>query len=131
MNTSVIHQSLVRPAGRVGIAIVVLFALSGCMTVDQSVALATQPVTAVAIGDANKVSAYDLASAMLQAGFSQDDILRYGPDVDDALATAGGAQVRQDKMVSALFAVHGNRLYVTSRTRGTFVVPLGGASTAG
>jgi hypothetical protein len=28
-------------------------------------------------------------------------------------------------MVDALFAVHGDKLYVTSRTRGTFVMPLG------
>jgi hypothetical protein len=107
----------------------VLFGLAGCTTMDQSVALATQPVMAIAVGDARAVSADDLASAMVGAGFVKDDILRYGPDVEQALATSGGAQVRQNKMVDALFAVHGDKLYVTSRTRGTFVMPLGKGGT--
>jgi hypothetical protein len=103
----------------------VLFGLAGCTTMDQSVALATQPVMAIAVGDARAVSPDDLASAMVGAGFAKDDILSYGPDVEQALASSGGAQVRQNKMVDALFAVHGDKLYVTSRTRGTFVMPLG------
>jgi hypothetical protein len=36
----------------------------------------------------------------------------------------GGAQVRTGRIVEAMFAIHGDQLYVTSRTRGTFVQPL-------
>jgi hypothetical protein len=107
-------------------AVFAALALSGCSTMDRSVALATDPVVPVAVGEASAVSAFDLASAMLRAGFTKDDILKYGPEVHKALAGSGGAQVRVGKVVAAMFAVHGDGLYVTSRTRGTFVQPIGG-----
>lgn len=112
-------------------ALVLLLGLFGCGTIDRSVVLSTQAVTPITVGDPTAVSAEDLAAAMLRAGFSRDDILRLGPQVYDALATSGGAQVREGRLVSALFAVHSDRLYVTSRTRGTFVQPLGGRQGAG
>jgi hypothetical protein len=112
-------------------AALTLLALAGCTTVDQSVVLATEPVIAIPVGDARTVSADDLAAAMVRAGFDRDGILRYGPEVERALATAGGAQIRQAKLVEALFAVHGDKLYVTSRIRGTFVMPLGKGTAAG
>jgi hypothetical protein len=112
--------------GLVGAALAAAsLALSGCTTIDRSMALSYEIVTPITVGDAAAISAYDLAEAMLRAGFSRDQILRDGPAVRNALATSGGAQLRSGKMVEALFAVHGDRLYVTSRTRGTFVQPLG------
>ena len=87
--------------------------------------MTTAPVSAIVVGDATEVSAYDLAQAMLRAGFTRDQILKQGPAVRLALATSGGAQVRDGKVVGALFSVHENQLYVTSRSRGTFVQPLG------
>jgi hypothetical protein len=107
--------------------LVLMLGLGGCVSADQSVVLATQAVSAITVGDASAVSADELATAMLQAGFSDESILRYGPDVHEALATSGGAQIREGKVVEALFAIHGNQLYVTSRTRGTFVVPIAGS----
>jgi phage FluMu protein gp41 len=102
--------------------------LSGCASIDRSVALTQEIVTPITVGEAAAISAHDLAEAMLRAGFSREQILRDGPAVRNALATSGGAQLRSGKMVEALFAVHGDRLYVTSRTRGTFVQPLRGLS---
>jgi hypothetical protein len=107
-------------------AITAFLALSGCATIDRSVALTQESVTPITVGDAAAISAHDLAEAMLRAGFSREQILRDGPVVRNALATSGGAQLRSGKLVEALFAVHGDRLYVTSRTRGTFVLPLRG-----
>ena len=101
-------------------------ALSGCATIDRSIALTQQSVTPITAGEATGISAHDLAEAMLRAGFSREEILREGPAVRNALATSGGAQLREGNLVEALFAVHGDRLYVTSRTRGTFVQPLRG-----
>jgi hypothetical protein len=106
--------------------VVALLVLGGCVAADQSVMLATQAVMPITVGDASAVSADELAAAMVQAGFADKDVLLYGPDVHEALATSGGAQVRIGKVVEALFAIHGNQLYVTSRTRGTFVVPIAG-----
>ncbi len=129
MNALAIHTSNMRRwrgGGPVAVLVLLLVGLSGCATIDRSIALSTEPVTAFSVGDATAISAYDLAEAMLRAGFTRDDILRYGPAVYEALATSGGARVREGQIVSALFAVHSDRLYITSRTRGTFVQPLGG-----
>jgi len=130
MNALAVHTSHMRSwrgGGTYAALILLLVGLSGCTTaIDRSVALSTEPVTAISVGEATAVSAYDLAEAMLRAGFTREDILRYGPAIHDALATSGGAQVREGQIVSALFAVHSDQLYVTSRTRGTFVQPLGG-----
>ena len=61
---------------------------------------------------------------MLRAGFDREAILEHGPAIRNALATGGSAQVTEGPIVDALFAVHAQQLYVTSRTRGTFVRPL-------
>lgn len=113
--------------GLIAVAVIgVSLALSGCATIDRSVALTEESVIPISVGDAVAVSAHDLAEAMLRAGFTREQILLDGPAVRNALATSGGAQVRSGKLVDALFAVHGDRLYVTSRLRGTFVQPLRG-----
>lgn len=113
----------------IALAIVLPLAVTGCATTggDPAVALATDTVIPVSVGEARFVPAYNLADAMLRAGFGRDEILKYGPTVHNALATSGGAQVRQGKQVSAIFAVYGNRLYVTSLSRGTFTQDLGAA----
>ena len=106
--------------------------LGGCSaTMDRSVMLATEPVVPISVGEQAFVSAFDLAQAMLRAGFSKQEVLRLGPSIHSALATSGGAQVRQNKQVSAMFAVYGDRLYVTSLARGTFALQMGMVSVAG
>ena len=133
MNGLAMHTSNRRRWRGVGpvAALVLLLALGGCGTIDRSVALSTEPVTAIVVGDPTAVSAEDLAAAMLRAGFTREEILRNGPAVHAALATSGGAQMREGQLVRALFAVHSDRLYVTSSTRGTFVQPLGAGMGAG
>ena len=107
-------------------------ALGGCSaTMDRSVMLATEPVVPISVGEQAFVSAFDLAQAMLRAGFTRDEVLKLGPSIHSALATSGGAQIRQNKQVSAMFAVYGDRLYVTSLARGTFAMQMGMVSVAG
>jgi hypothetical protein len=119
-------------AATVAVGVALGVALGGCSaTMDRSVLLATEPVVAVSVGEQAFVSAFDLAQAMLRAGFTRDEVLKLGPSVHSALATSGGAQVRQNKQVSAIFAVYGDRLYVTSLARGTFAMQMGLVSVAG
>jgi hypothetical protein len=106
------------------IALAILPLLGCASTMDRSIALTEQTVTPITSGDQQSVSAYDLAEAMLQAGFTPEQILKDGPQIRNALATSGGAQVRYNHLAEAMFAVHGQVLYVTSRTRGTFTQPL-------
>ena len=113
-----------RPFSKAIAALVLLVALSGCATMDRSIALAEQTVTPITVGDARDVAALDLADAMLRAGFTPHQVLADGPAIRAALATSGGAQVRYQHTAEAIFAVHGFDLFVTSRTRGTFTVPL-------
>ena len=74
---------------------------AGCASLDRSVALAEQVVTPIAVGDASDVSAYDLAEAMLRAGFTRQQILKDGPAIHNALAKSGGAQVRYGKVAES------------------------------
>lgn len=108
----------------------VLLTLSACTTMDQNIVRMDEQVSPVTVGDSGEVPAAVLAAAMLRAGFSNDEILHEGTQVHDALATSGGAQVRSGDSVLALFAVHDGTLYVTSRTTGTFQLPIAPTSVA-
>lgn len=108
------------PIGAIVIALVGLN-LGACATPDANVQRLEEQVTAIPVGEAAAVSASDLAQAMLRAGFSAEEILAHGPTVRNSLAASGGAQIRDGRLVSALFSIHEGKLYVTSRTRGTFV----------
>jgi hypothetical protein len=114
------------PAAVAALACALLLAGCGGMaeTMNRPIVLTEATVVAMSVGEAEEVSADDLAEAMLRAGFTPEEILAHGAELHNALATAGGAQLRQGKLVSALFAVHAGKLYVTSRERGTFVHPL-------
>jgi hypothetical protein len=98
--------------------------LAACASTDRGVALADEIVTPMTVGDSADVPAEQLADAMLRAGFQRDEILRHGLAVRNALAESGGARIRSGNIVEALMAIHGKRLYVVSRTRGTFIVEL-------
>jgi len=105
-----------------GAAAILLLALgSGCIAMDRNAGLAMHSVYPLSTGDAASVTPEELASAMLRAGFTRDEILRDGPAVRNALATVGSVQVREEKLVKALFSVHADQLYVSSRLRGTFI----------
>ncbi|MGM0633383.1 MAG: hypothetical protein ACQETO_09435 [Pseudomonadota bacterium] len=115
---------MTREALMVGLLV---FSLSSCSTLDPGMATIEAAVTPTTIGHAGQVEADDLAEAMLRAGFSRPFILKNGGAIRNALATAGGAQIRDGESVEAIFAVHLETLYVTSRRRGTFIQALGEA----
>jgi hypothetical protein len=102
--------------------------LGACATTkfDSNIKLTSQPVTAIVVGDAADVPAMVLASAMLRAGFTEQQVLDQGPGVREALATSGGAQVRDEESILALFSVQSDLLYVSSRERGTFTMRIEG-----
>jgi hypothetical protein len=99
--------------------------LAGCKTVDRSFELVETTILPVTAGDAMDVPAPILAEAMVRAGYDREYVLRHGAAVHQALATSGGAQVREGQMVSAMFAIQAEQLYVISRERGTFVMEVG------
>jgi hypothetical protein len=110
---------------RSALLVILSLLLPGCISADPNMGMVSEAVTAIPVGESASVSAYDLAEAMLRAGFSREQVLKDGPAVRNALATSGGAQIRKGKFVDALFSVHSGRLFVTSRMRGTFVQTLG------
>lgn len=113
--------ALVLPRGvNIASCIALSLMLASCSAMDHNLVRMEEQVTPIAVGDTAAVPAYVLASAMLRAGFTEDQVLRKGVAVRNALANSGGAQIRSSDYVQALFSVHGNELYVTSRTRGTF-----------
>jgi hypothetical protein len=58
---------------------------------------------------------------MLQAGFTPEKILKYGPGIRNALGSVGGAQVNEGQVALAIFSIQDRQLYVSSRQAGTFI----------
>ena len=67
------------------------------------------------------LSSDDIVRVMRRAGFSDEQIIEFGTDVRNALASTGASQVRVGKKVEAIFAVDGDCLHGTSRLRGSFI----------
>ena len=101
-------------------AIVAVLALGqiGCATVGEQ-------VVPMANRDAAALTAEQTVDVMRQAGFTHEQIVEHGPRLRNTLASAGAAQVRVNGVVQALFAVDGDRLYVSARGRAAFITPLG------
>lgn len=111
------------PLRAVAAVALVAFA-AGCAGLDRNIAQREAPVTPVTVGESAAVSALDLARAMVQAGFSREQILEYGPSVRNSLASSGAAKVTDGDSVLALMSILDGNLYITSRTRGSLVYPL-------
>lgn len=112
---------------RVGVILLSLV-VGACSSIDRNVAMTTETVSPIASGEPADVSAAVLAEAMIRAGFSPDFILEHGPAIRNALASSGGVRVRDKGVIAALMSIQADRLYVTSRERGTFVQSLHSAS---
>jgi len=70
------------------------------------------------------LSADDVIQVMRRAGFSDSQILEYGPDLREGLAQSGAAQVRINNRVEAVFATNldqGKCVYIATRLRGNFI----------
>ncbi|MEQ9257997.1 MAG: hypothetical protein RIG84_02745 [Roseovarius sp.] len=101
-----------------------LAALQACSEMDRNVARADDFVVPVTVGETRVLTASQVANAMIKAGFTYDEIVELGPGLRNAVSTRGGAEVRRGKYIHALFSVQNDRLYVASRTAGTFVLAL-------
>ena len=102
-----------------------LFLISAaCAQFDRNIERRNAPVTPITVGESADVSALDLARAMVQAGFTREEILAHGPAVRNSLATSGAAQITDGESVVALMSIMDGSLYLISRTRGTLVYEL-------
>lgn len=71
-----------------------------------------------------ELNADDVVRIMRRAGFSDKQIMEYGPDLRDGLAQSGAVQVKVGNKVEAVFAInldHGPCVYITTRLRGSFI----------
>lgn len=70
------------------------------------------------------LSAEDIVQVMLQAGFSDEQILEFGTDLRNDLARLGAAQINVAEKIEAIFAVNGDYVSVSTRLRGSFLYDL-------
>jgi hypothetical protein len=67
------------------------------------------------------LTADDIIQVMSRAGFSDEQIIEFGPAIRGGLLNSGAVQVRQGDFVEAVFAVNDNFVYVSTRMRGSFI----------
>jgi len=67
----------------------------------------------------------DVVTIMRRIGFTDEHILELGTDMHDALLDAGGARVVYQGETEAILAINGAKVYIRSRSRGSFVHSLG------
>lgn len=91
--------------------------VAGCAHQQRLVGGEVQPVPN---NDLAALNADDIVLMMRRAGFSDDEILKYGPRVRNDIAVSGGSRVATHSIVAAIFAVHGENVYVSTQRAGTF-----------
>jgi len=74
--------------------------------------------------DVAALSTEDIVRVMLQAGFSDEQIVEFGTDLRNELARSGAAQINVGGKVESIFAIHGDYLYVSSYLKGSFIYDL-------
>ena len=86
-------------------------------------ALMDEPAQVVALpnNEVAGLTADDVVVIMLQAGFTDDEIILFGTDLRNKLATSGAARIHAEDKVQALFAVKGDYVHCSSRKRGSFI----------
>ncbi|MHC4749706.1 MAG: hypothetical protein ACYTFW_07495 [Planctomycetota bacterium] len=70
------------------------------------------------------VSADDVVQVMRRAGFSDRQILEYGPELRNGLAESGAVQFKINNKLEAVFAINrdqGDCVYISTRLRGNFI----------
>ena len=67
------------------------------------------------------LSADDIVQVMSRAGFSDEQIIEFGPGLRSALLNSGACQVRQGETIQAIFAVQNHYVHVTTKMRGSFI----------
>ena len=95
--------------------VLVILIMSGCEHMQ---------VVAMANRDTAQLSADDITAILLQAGFSEKEILEYGTDVRNSLALRGAARVYQGNRSAAMLAVYHPYVHVSAEGRRSFVYDL-------
>ncbi len=67
------------------------------------------------------LSSDDIVRIMRRIGFPDDLIIELGRDMHSALLLSGAARVLDRQTVEAILRINGRYVYITSRTRGTFI----------
>lgn len=95
------------------LSILVCFGISGCSNSGfKVVPLHNHEVATLGVED--------LVFIMMEAGFTDEQIHEFGPEIRDALATSGAAQVKFNGLVEATFTIDGGCVFVSS-SRGMFM----------
>lgn len=70
------------------------------------------------------LTADDVVRIMTRAGFHDAEILELGPDLRNALATEGSAEIRVRERTVAIFSIEERYVYGTSIRGGNLIYPL-------
>ncbi len=114
-------------AGRIATGLTLLLLLAAGMV---GCARSATGIRIVPLSNRNVITlnADDVIQVMRRAGFSDRQILEYGPDLREGLAQSGAVQVRINNKVEAVFAVNldqGDCVYISTRLRGNFIYNVG------
>jgi hypothetical protein len=114
-------------AGRIATGLTLLLLLAAGMV---GCARSATGIQIVPLSNRNVITlnADDVIQIMRRAGFSDRQILEYGPDLREGLAQSGAVQVRINNKVEAVFAVNldqGDCVYISTRLRGNFIYNVG------
>ena len=67
------------------------------------------------------LNAESIIQMMRRVGFTDEQIRELGADLHDSLSQAGAARIEINNMVEAIFAIHDDCVYISTRSRGSFV----------
>ena len=113
-------------AGRIAIGLTLLLLTAGMVGCTRN----TTGIRIDPLGNRNvlNLNADDVIQIMRRAGFTDRQILEYGPALRDGLAQSGAVQVRVNNKVEAVFAINqdqGDCVYISTRLRGNFIYNVG------
>lgn len=100
------------------ISILLLLALGGCTTIDPVLRASKQAVGPFNGGEPIILDAQQVINVLGAAGFTKNDILEYAVPFRRSLATNGGASIRKNGKVVAIFAIFEGEVYISSVSRG-------------
>lgn len=85
---------------------------------------ASRTITPLSNRDNAELTAEQIIDVMRLAGYRDSEIVNLGPYLRDALASSGAARVEMGNRVDAILVVEFDRIYVSTRTHGTFIYDL-------
>ncbi len=96
------------------IALFLLISLSGCIR---------SGIQVVPVPNQNTIvlKANEVVLILRAAGFTDEQIKKYGWSVREGLARSGAVRILIDNVVEAGFAVRGDEVFISTRSRGYFI----------